>query len=422
MDALRKKFFLVSLLGVVTLFAGLLDGAAAVAGISAVVITVGIAIGIGGVPRLKDYQFTAWIVAAVTACLIYPERFLHMGSFDMRDKWLLLIVIQAVMFGMGTRMSLADFGAVARAPKGVFIGVALRFAVMPISGLALARLFHLPPEVAAGVVLMGSCSSGLSSNVMAYIAGANLALSIAVTAMTTLVAPVMTPLMMKLLAGSLVQVSALSMMADIMKIVFVPIGAAMIHDYLKGAPPAGRRTVAILAAASVAWLSYLAVFGTDRVAFIALGFTAGTIAFGAGYHWLCGRMPVIDRKMPVVSMAGIVYVTAVTTAAGRDNLLLVGGALFAVCVIHNTLGYVLGYWLSRGCGLDRQSSRSVAFEVGVQNGGMAAGLAAAMGKLSTLGLAPAIFSPWMNVSGSVLANYWKRRPGATEGQTKNEEQ
>ncbi len=421
MDTLKRRFFLISLLGAVTLVAGLTDGEATVAKISAIVITTGIAIGLGGVPRMRDYQFTAWIVAAVNRCLLYPERFLHMGSFDLRDKWLLLLIIQAVMFGMGTRMSLADFGAVARAPKGVFIGVALRFAVMPISGLALARMFHLPAEVAAGVVLMGSCSSGLSSNVMAYIAGANLALSIAVTAMTTLVAPLMTPLMMKLLAGSLVEVSALAMMADIMKIVFVPIGAAMIHDYLKGASPAGRRTVAWLAAASVGWLLYLAAFGTERGALIVLGFTAGTIAFGAGYHWICGRIPAIDRTMPAVSMAGIVYVTAVTTAAGRDNLLLVGGALLAVCVVHNTLGYVLGYWLSRATGLDRQSSRSVAFEVGVQNGGMAAGLAAAMGKLSTLGLAPAIFSPWMNVSGSVLANYWKRRPGVSGGQMSNDD-
>jgi BASS family bile acid:Na+ symporter len=378
--------------------------------LSAIAVTTGIAIGLGGVPGLRGYQFTAWIVAAVTACLIYPERFLHLGTLDLRDKWLLLLTIQAVMFGMGTRMSLADFGAVALAPRGVIIGVALRFTVMPLAGLGLARMFHLPPEVAAGVVLLGSCSSGLSSNVMAYIAGANLALSIAVTAMTTLLAPVMTPLLMKLLAGSLVEVRFVDMMGEIMKIVIVPIGAAMIHDYLKHGTPGGRRIVWRLAAAGAAWLAYLAVFGTDRGAFKVLGFAAGTVVAGALYNWLCARLPAVDRAMPAVSMAGIVYITSVTTAAGRDNLVQVGGILFAVSVIHNTIGYVLGYWLSRAARLDRNSARSVAFEVGVQNGGMASGLAAAMGKLSTVGLAPAIFSPWMNFSGSILANHWGRRP------------
>jgi BASS family bile acid:Na+ symporter len=410
METFRKRFFLVSLMGILTLAAGLIEHAPAVTGVSAVVVLTGIAIGLGGVPSLRGYQFTAWIVAAVTACLIYPERFLHMGSLDLRDKWLLLLIIQAVMFGMGTRMSLSDFGAVARAPRGVIIGVTLRFTIMPLAGLGLARLFHLPPEVAAGVVLLGSCSSGLSSNIMAYIAGANLALSIAVTAMTTLLAPVMTPLLMKLLAGSLVEVKFADMMGEILKIVIVPIGAAMIHDYLRHASPRGRRVVWGLAAVGAAWLAYLAVFGTDWVPFKVLGFAAGTIVAGAVYNWLCARMPAIDRAMPVVSMAGIVYFTAVTTAAGRDNLLEVGGLLFAASVIHNTIGYVLGYWLSRAARLDHNSARSVAFEVGVQNGGMASGLAAAMGKLSTVGLAPAIFSPWMNVSGSLLANYWGHRP------------
>jgi BASS family bile acid:Na+ symporter len=109
-------------------------------------------------------------------------------------------------------------------------------------------------------------------------------------------------------------------------------------------------------------------------------------------------------------MAGIVYFTTVTTAAGRDNLLKVGLLLFLVSVIHNAAGYFFGYWLSRAAGLDRSSARSVAFEVGLQNGGMASGLAGAMGKLGTVGLAPAIFSPWMNISGSILANYWSKRP------------
>jgi len=114
------------------------------------------------------------------------------------------------------------------------------------------------------------------------------------------------------------------------------------------------------------------------------------------------------------SMAGIVYFTTVTTAAGRDNLLRVGALLFVAAVLHNLAGYAFGYWLSRAGGLDRNSARSVAFEVGLQNGGMASGLAGAMGKMATVGLAAAIFSPWMNISGSLLANYWRKRPAKEE--------
>jgi BASS family bile acid:Na+ symporter len=100
----------------------------------------------------------------------------------------------------------------------------------------------------------------------------------------------------------------------------------------------------------------------------------------------------------------------VTTAAGRDNLLKIGLLLFVAAAIHNVAGYIFGYWLSRASGLDKNSARSVAFEVGLQNGSMASGVANAMGMLGTMGLAAAIFSPWMNVTGSVLANYWGKRP------------
>jgi BASS family bile acid:Na+ symporter len=108
-------------------------------------------------------------------------------------------------------------------------------------------------------------------------------------------------------------------------------------------------------------------------------------------------------------MFGIIYFTTVTTAAGRDNLLKVGLLLFLASVIHNAAGYFFGYWLSRLFGMDKNSSRTIAFEVGLQNGGMASGLAGSMGKLGTVGLAAAVFSPWMNISGSILANYWRKR-------------
>ena len=130
---------------------------------------------------------------------------------------------------------------------------------------------------------------------------------------------------------------------------------------------------------------------------------------GLLYHLLAMRFRRMDSFMPYLSMFGIVYFTTVTTAAGRDNLMSVGFILFFCSVIHNASGYFFGYWLSRLFGLDKPSSRTIAFEVGLQNGGMASGLAGSMGKLGTVGLPAAVFSPWMNISGSILANYWRKK-------------
>jgi BASS family bile acid:Na+ symporter len=385
-----------------------------------VTLLVALAIGLRFTKEFRGYQFTAWILAAVAAAMIYPATFLHIGNFDMRSPWLILIVVQLVMFGMGTQMSLHDFAGVVQSPRGVFVGVICRFTVMPLIGFALIKIFHFQPEIAAGVILIGSCSSGLASNVMAYLAQSNLALSVTITAVTTIAAVIFTPLWMKLLAGTLVEVKPLAMMLEIIKIVLVPIGAALLHDYLKFASPRGRRIVFALAIFGAAWLGFLA-FGRwnwlqttvspSELTTIGIGgFVLGAVLFGFIYHQLTLRFPQLDKRVPLLSMAGIIYFTAVTTAAGRDNLVHVGALLFLVAILHNTAGYTLGYWLARAAGLDKNSARSVAFEVGIQNGGMASGIAGAAGKLGTMGLAAAIFSPWMNISGSILANHWRKRP------------
>ena len=152
-------------------------------------------------------------------------------------------------------------------------------------------------------------------------------------------------------------------------------------------------------------------FANDALTAISLGgFLLSAFVIGTAYHALAKSFPRLDKFMPTLAIVGILYVTAMTTASGRDNLLKVGALLFLASVLHNTAGYFFGYYLSRAAGLDKNSARSIAFEVGLQNGGMASGLANAMGKLGTVGLAAAIFIPWMNISGSVLANYWSKRP------------
>lgn len=384
---------------------------------AAIIAAISLAIGLGAIEKLKGYQYTAWIIAAVVAGMLYPATFTSLGGVNLRDKTLILVIIQLVMFGMGTHIRLKDFSGLASTGKGVMVGLFCHFTIMPLMGLLLTKVFDFEPEIAAGIILIGSCSSGLASNVMVYLARANLVLSVIVTAMATLVAPFITPLLMKTLAGTLIEVKFIDMMVEIIKIVLVPIGAALLHDYLKTSTSQQRKAVSIAAIIAGFWIAliifYLNKTITDPAVLQALAlsaFFAGAIIVGLVYNSLWRKFPAVDRIMPVISMFGIIYFTTVTTAAGRDNLLKVGFLLFIASAIHNAAGYFFGYWLSRLFGMDKNSSRTIAFEVGLQNGGMASGIAGSMGKLGTVGLAAAVFSPWMNISGSILANYWRKRP------------
>jgi BASS family bile acid:Na+ symporter len=388
---------------------------------SAVAASIFLALGLGAFSQLKGFRYTAWIIAAVVAGMIYPAAFTKWGDFDLRSKWLILLIVQLVMFGMGIQMSLRDFTGLGSTGKGVLIGLLCHFSIMPMMGLLLTKVFHFEPEIAAGIILIGSCSSGLASNVMVYLARANLVLSVIVTAMATLAAPFLTPLLMKLLAGTLIEVKFLNMMMEIIKIVIVPIGAALLHDYLKKATDSGWKTVWVLFAVSMVWLVALPLglaslidqqgFSHEANESISiLSYLFGAVVVGVLYHLIAKKYPALDKAMPYISMFGIVYFTTVTTAAGRENLMRVGLLLFFSSVIHNAAGYFFGYWLSRLFRLDINSSRTIAFEVGLQNGGMASGIAGSMGKLGTVGLPAAVFSPWMNISGSILANYWRKHP------------
>lgn len=416
---MKKYFLYASLLAALVVIAGAVLQQPQLYKPAALATAVCLAVGIAAVPSLKGYQYTAWIISAVVAGMIYPEAFKSWGGVNLRDKTLILVIIQLVMFGMGTHMSLKDFSGIATTGKGVLVGLFCHFSVMPLMGLLLTKIFHFEPEIAAGIILIGSCSSGLASNVMVYLAKANLVLSVIVTAMATLMAPLLTPLLMKTFAGTLIQVKFVDMMIEIVKIVLVPIGAALLHDFLKRANDKQRKMVSVLSGVCVLWIIALLLFiqpGIHDVASLQSlnlsGFFAGAIVAGFVYHMLYAMYPKLDGIMPLISMFGIIYFTTVTTAAGRENLMKVGVLLFIASVIHNAAGYFFGYWLSRLFGLDISSSRTIAFEVGLQNGGMASGIAGSMGKLGTVGLAAAVFSPWMNISGSILANYWRRKPAS----------
>lgn len=417
MQKAGKYFLYLSGLYAVALIAGIILQEPVLYKSTALITAISLAVGLGSVPSLKGYQYTAWIISAVVAGMLFPEAFTKWGSVNLRDKTLILVIIQLVMFGMGTHMSLKDFSGLATTGKGVLVGLFCHFSIMPLMGLLLTRVFHFEPEIAAGIILIGSCSSGLASNVMVYLAKANLVLSVIVTAMATLVAPLLTPLLMKTLAGTLIEIKFVDMMMEIIKIVLVPIGAALLHDYLKTAAPAKKRVVNILVALSASWIAAVVLFILPAIQSPELkqsttlsAFFAGAVIAGWLYHQLHSRFPRLDKIMPLISMFGIIYFTTVTTAAGRDNLMKVGVLLFIASVIHNAAGYFFGYWLSRLFGMDKNASRTIAFEVGLQNGGMASGIAGSMGKLGTVGLPAAVFSPWMNISGSLLANYWRKKP------------
>ncbi|MBS1661193.1 MAG: bile acid:sodium symporter family protein [Bacteroidetes bacterium] len=314
----------------------------------------GLAIFVRRYPLIKGLSFTMIILAVVSIALFYPQYFISVGDFKLSR--LIVPLLQVIMFGMGTELSLKDFADVLRMPKGVIIGVICHYTIMPLVGFGLARLFNFPPEIAAGIILVGCCPSGLASNVMAFLAKANLALSVSVTAVSTLLAPFLTPLMMKLLAGQLIEVHWQVMIWEIMKMVIFPIIAGLLFHYL-----------------------------------------------------VRGKFKWLDKAMPIVSMGGIALIIVVITSAGHDSLVQIGGLLILATLLHNTAGYFLGYWAGRLMRFPERDCRTIALEVGMQNAGLASGLALTMGKLATVGLAPAIFGPLMNTTGSSLASWWHNR-------------
>jgi len=369
----------------------------------------------------QKYAFTLWVIVAVASSMSAPAAFRSWFGMDL--KVLIVPLIQVITFGMGTTLSAKDFRNVLTMPWPVFIGIALQFVIMPLVGFTIAMTFGFPPEVAAGVILIGSVSSGVASNVMTYLAGGNVPLSVTITASTTLLSPLLTPFWMKTLAGRLVPVDFVAMMLSIFNMIIIPIVAGLAANRLlygtnKRTSPAVMLAISApvflaLAAAAAAtptrWWGGLAVLKHGvLLGFLLLGLTA--LAKLVIAIMLKGPANWMDKTLPVVSMAGICLIIAIITAQSRDQLLSVGPLLILAAIVHNGTGYGLGYAGARLARLDESACRAVAMEVGMQNGGMASGIAIDVLKSTSAALAPAIFGPWMNVSGSLLAGWWRRRP------------
>ncbi len=382
-----------------------------------------LAFGVRGNPISKGFSYTIMIFAAVSISMFYPGLFIRWGDFELKTT--IVPLLQIIMFGMGSQMSVRDFAAVVKMPKGVLVGLACQFTIMPIVGYIIASTFGFPPEVAAGIILVGSSPSGLASNVMSFIAKANLALSVTLTAVATMLAPLITPSLMKLLAGQLVPVNFWEMMLGIFNIVILPILGGLIFNAVAYGKD-NRRSIILQAAIYLLIISgkNLILYQTSEMesgaAFIQLGrdvlwFLGLPIFASVVFRNLVkGNKGLLDRVMAFLSMAGIGVIITVITAAGRDSLLEIGFLLILACLLHNTAGYFLGYWICKLARMDEKSCRTIALEVGMQNGGLASGIALQMGKVATIGLAPAVFGPLMNITGSSLATWWRRTGTADE--------
>ena len=311
---------------------------------------------------LKGQAFGLAILACAAVAFAFPSAFKEWRGV----KLITLVVpaIQIIMFGMGTTLAPDDFLRVAKRPWAVATGVFLQFLVMPLVGYLLAKGFGFSGELAAGCVLVGSVAGGTASNVIAFLAKADVALSVTMTCCSTLLSPFVTPFAMKVLAGCFVEIDAAKMMVEILKVVVVPIAAgALVHRLLKRQFDAHKA--------------------------------------------LC------DRVLSVLSMTGICFTILALTAPSRDTFASAGLVIVVAAIVHNTIGYVSGYWLTRLVGrfahMGEAEARTVAIEVGMQNGGMAGALSVSVLNSPVAALPANVFSVWMNFSGSVLANWWSRR-------------
>ena len=374
-------------------------------------------------PVLKNFSYATFVIAAVITALSFPQYFISIGTFKLTA--LIVPLLQLIMFGMGSQLSLKDFTSVIKQPRAVAIGLVCQFSIMPVIALTLINIFQFPAEIAAGIILVGCSPSGLASNVMSYLARANIALSITLTAIASLLAPIMTPFLMKTLIGQLIPVDLWSMMLGIFNIVILPIAAGILFNAV------AYENAKIKKAASLIFMCLAIILVKDVIVAMSLGhdwpqiwppllqdilwFVVLPYLFAISVNnWFQMKREDLDNTLTFISMFGIGLIILVITAAGRDSLMQIGLLLILACLVHNFMGYTMGYWIGRLFRLDEKSCKTIALEVGMQNAGLASGIAVQMGKVATVGLASSVFGPLMNVTGSSLALWWRGRSEETE--------
>ncbi|MDQ2151733.1 bile acid:sodium symporter family protein [Alcaligenaceae bacterium C4P045] len=304
--------------------------------------------------RFVGNTFAIWVLLFAVLAFFYPAAFRGIGPY-------IVPLLGLIMFGMGLTLSKEDFREVARRPLDVAIGVGGQFVIMPGLAWILSTTLALPPEVAVGVILVGCCPGGTASNVMTFLARGDVALSVAITSVTTLLAPIVTPALIYLLASQWIDVSASAMFWSIVQVVVIPIALGVLVQYL-----------------------------------------------------LKEKVQVGVAALPLVSVVAIVAIVAAVVAGNQERIATSGLMIFAVVVLHNGLGLLIGYGLAKVCGMSLPKRKAISIEVGMQNSGL--GVALATAHFSPLAAVPsAIFSVWHNISGPLAATLFRRFDGDGKG-------
>jgi len=289
-----------------------------------------------------------WVMLGAVIAFFQPQLIKPLGKY-------IPYLLGIIMLGMGLTMTTADFKLVLSRPKDVCYGVLLRYLIMPGVAWGVTKVLALDPSLAAGVLLVGCCPSGTASNVMTFIAKGDTALSITVSSINTLLSPLLTPLLFLMLGGAVIPVDTTALLWDIVKIVVVPILAGML------------------------------------------------IRFWAN-RWVSKLQPVI----PALSVVAIVITVSAVVALNAAKIAGVAAMALVAVVLHNLSGLLLGYWSSTLLGMSESKARAIAYEIGMENSGLAVALA--LVHLDPIAAIPgAIFSVWHNFSGSLLASYWVRK-------------
>ncbi len=300
------------------------------------------------ISQFATKTFIFWMLFAAVLGFIFPSHISILGGF-------VPYLLGIVMLGMGMTIDPKDFKIVLQSPKPVIIGVILQFTIMPTLAFLIAKGFQLPPEIAIGVILVGCCPGGTSSNVMSYLAKANVALSVAITSVSTLIAPFVTPALIYIFAHEWLKVSFASMLWSVVQVVLIPIIIGFVFQ--KAARRFAQKTATAL---------------------------------------------------PLISVIAISLILAAVVAASKTQILKTGLLIFVVVILHNILGYTIGYVLAKVFRMDYKDKKAVAIEVGMQNSGLAVSLATV--HFIPLAAVPgAVFSLVHNISGPILAKYWSSR-------------
>lgn len=295
---------------------------------------------------------------AVLIIIFSVIAFFYPGGFSWATNYT-TVFLGIAMFGMGLTIKAEDFKIVFTRPKDLFIGCVLQYTVMPLAAFALAKLFHLPTDLALGVILVGCCPGGTASNVITYVAGGDVPLSVGMTIVSTILAPLCTPVLVYFLAGSWVEVSLLTMMMSVVKVVLLPVLAGIVL-----------------------------------------------------YRIFPKQVDKIRDLLPLVSVIAIVMIISGIVGSNAEKIVTCGALVMIVVAIHNGIGLLLGTAAAKCLKLEEKKVTAIGIEVGMQNSGLAISLATANFAANPLATLPgAIFSVWHNISGTFYAGIRNRRKG-----------